>query len=560
MLEYTHLPKFLPEMEKCGKCGDCALAVEISTAKKPVNKPCVVKNVLGFEAYDARGRILILKRLLDGTLQLNQDLLDWTYYCLLCGNCQETCLAIENGIDLPAMMEALRRDLVENGMSLSKHHEIIEKTFQYNNPYGEPHKNRFNFILSENFPPKADTLVFFGCTSAYRQQGIAEATYNLLKKANIDFTILKDEKCCGSVLFRYGYYDRVKDLARDLIDQIQKTEAKTVIFPCAGCFRTFKIDYPEIIEMPANIEFIHITEYLERLVKENKLHFRLQSPAQISYHDPCHLGRAAGVFEAPRFLIDSISSANLIEMETRRNYSHCCGAGGGVKSCFPELSSKIGGNRTLEAGKNEIDYLVSACPFCKTNLSQNLNGQEFKILDLTELLSQNIDESLVGSVIPTQVPIEAHPLTQKYINYLSKHPAIFSDLVPGSILDFTIYTSIDDFDDELPPVGKFHITRIENKIEIQNGSADTPDLQLALSEGAVKKLVRTRTKKGYSLKFGTFYNDPDEEFWIDFLLHKRTKTLIKMGYGKFAEEAGILDEDEDDLENLDDRVRMVSKE
>ncbi len=543
-------------MEKCGKCGDCALAVEISTAKKHINKPCVVRNVLGFEAYDARGRILIFKRLLDGTLQYDESLLDWAYSCLLCGNCQETCLAIEDGINLPAMMEAFRKDLVQSGINLPKHLEIINNTFQYHNPYGEPHKNRFNFILSENFPPKADIVVFFGCTSAYRQKSIAEATYKLLKKVKADFTILKDEKCCGSVLFRYGYIDKVRDQARDLIDQIQKTGAKTVIFPCAGCYRTFKIDYPEIIEMPENIEFLHIAEYLEQLVKDNKIHFKFDHPVQISYHDPCHLGRAAGVYEAPRFLINSVSSAELVEMETRRNYSHCCGAGGGVKSCFPELSSKIGANRIIEAAQNKIDYLLSACPFCKTNLSQSMDGYEFQILDLTEFLALNIDSSMTGSVIPSEVPVATDPLTQDYVNYLSKHPEIFTDLVSGSVLDFTIYNSIDDFEDELPPTGKFHVIRLEDKIEIYLGNADNPDLQLALSTGAVRELVDSATKKEYSLKFGNFYNDPEEELWIDFILHKRTKTLIKMGYGKFAEEAGILD-DEDEIDDADTRVRFI---
>lgn len=557
MIEFNHLPKYRAEMEKCGKCGDCALAVEISTAKKHVNKPCVVKNVLGFEAYDARGRILILKRLLDGILSLDDDLFNWAYTCLLCGNCQETCLAIENGINLPKMMEALRQDLVENGITLPKHQEILTNTLQFHNPYGEPHDQRFNFILSENFPPKAEVLIFFGCTSAYRQQGIAEATYKLLKKANIDFTILKDETCCGSVLLRYGYTEKVKDIARELIEQIQKTDAKTVLFPCAGCYRTFKIDYPELIEMPETIQFVHISEYLEQLVKKNKIQFRLENSTRISYHDPCHLGRAVGVYEAPRFLITSMTNANFIEMETRRNYSHCCGAGGGVKSCFPELSSKVGANRIIEAAQNEIDYLVSTCPFCKTNLAQNLNGQEFQVLDLTEFLVRNIDKSLTGSVVTPQVPIEDHPLTQNYLIYLSKHPEIFSDLIPGSVLDFTIYQSIDDFEDEKAPAGKFHVLRLDGKIELYLGLADNPDLQLALSEGAVQELINTKTKKEYSLKFGTYYNDPEEEHWIDFVLHKRTKTLIKMGYGKFAEEAGILDEDEDDLDSLDDRVKIV---
>jgi Fe-S oxidoreductase len=558
MIKYTHLAEFASQMEKCGKCGDCALAVEISTAKKHINKPCVVKNVLGFEAYDARGRILILKRLLDGTLQSDADILEWVYTCLLCGNCKETCLAIDNGIDLPSMMEALRRDLVESGITVPKHLEIIEKILKYKNPYGEPPKDRFNFILSENFPAQAEVLVFFGCTAAYRQKDIAEATYHLLKKAKIDFTILKDEKCCGSVLIRYGYHTQVVDIAKSLLEQIRKTGAKTVIFPCAGCYRTFKIDYPQLIEMPENVEFLHISEYLEKLVKENKIRFKFDKSTRISYHDPCHLGRAAGVYEAPRFLINSITNTSLIEMETRRNYSHCCGAGGGVKSCFPELALKVGQNRVLEAGQNQIDFLVSSCPFCKTNLSQSLNGHEFKVIDLTELLQQTVFEDLTGAVILPESESVENQCTQNYITYLGKYPEIFSDLVPGAILDFTIYDSIDSFEDEKPPKGAFYVKRSENSIEIHVGLADTPDLQLALSEGAVKELIQSKDKKAYSLKFGTFYNDPEEEHWIDFILHKRTKTLLNMGYGKFAEAAGILDQ-EDDIENLDGRVKIKEK-
>ena len=556
MIKYNHLPEFASEMEKCGKCGDCSFAVEISTAKKHINKPCVVKNVLGFEAYDARGRILILKRLLDGTLESNEDILDWAYTCLLCGNCRETCLAIDKGIDLPSMMEAFRRDLVENDMTLPKHLEIIEKVLKYNNPYGEPPKDRFNFILSENFPTQAEVLVFFGCTAAYRQKEIAGATYQLLKKTKIDFTILKDEKCCGSVLLRYGFHDQVVDIAQSLLEQIQKTGAKTVIFPCAGCYRTFKIDYPQLVAMPENIEFLHISEYLERLVKGNKIHFKFENPTRVSYHDPCHLGRAVGIYEAPRFLINSISNTSLIEMETRRNYSHCCGAGGGLKSCFPELALKVGQNRIIEAAQNQIDYLVSSCPFCKTNLSQSLNGHEFQVLDITELLQQTIDENMTGTVVLPELEGIEHQITQDYINYLSTHPAIFADLVQGSILDFTIFETIDAFEDEEAPVGAFHVKRSENSIEIILGLADTPDLQLALSEGAVKELTHTQSKKEYSLKFGAFYNDPEEEHWIDFILHKRTKSLLSMGYGKFAQEAGILDEDEEDLEHLDARVKI----
>ena len=137
-------------------------------------------------------------------------------------------------------------------------------------------------------------------------------------------------------------------------------------------------------------------------------------------------------------------------------------------------------------------------------------------------------------------------LGKEYMNFLANYPEIFSDLVPGSILDFAIYETLDDLESE-KPLCCFNVSRSEQGIELKTGKADDPDLELAVSTDAVTQLINKETKSDYASQFGSFYNEPDEEEgWIDFVLHKRTKTLIKMGYGKFAEEAGIL-EDEDDI-------------
>ena len=138
---------------------------------------------------------------------------------------------------------------------------------------------------------------------------------------------------------------------------------------------------------------------------------------------------------------------------------------------------------------------------------------------------------------------------KKYTLFLSKYPEIFSDLDHGSIFDFCLYNSIKDYFDK-SPADIFNVLRNEQGIEIKPGRANESDLELALSIAAVKKLIQTDTKVEYAQLLGLFYNDPDEEKeWIDFTLHKRTQTLIDMGYGKFAKTAGIL-EDEDDVYKL----------
>lgn len=137
-------------------------------------------------------------------------------------------------------------------------------------------------------------------------------------------------------------------------------------------------------------------------------------------------------------------------------------------------------------------------------------------------------------------------IAKNYTTFLSRYPEIFSDLTYGSNFDFAIYNSIESYDNE-SPIDVFNVLRNSNGIEIKPGKAIDSDLELALSIDAIEKLIQTNTKVEYAKLLGAYYNEPDEEKeWIDFVLHKRTQTLINMGYGKFAKTAGIL-EDEDDI-------------
>ncbi len=140
-------------------------------------------------------------------------------------------------------------------------------------------------------------------------------------------------------------------------------------------------------------------------------------------------------------------------------------------------------------------------------------------------------------------------LAKRYTTFLSQYPEIFSDLDHGSVFDFCLYNSIDEYDDQ-SPADVFNVLRNGQGIEIKPGKANESDLELALSVDAVKKLLQTKDKEEYAKLLGYFYNEPDEKKgWIDFVLHKRTQTIIDMGYGRFAKTAGIL-EDEDDVYSL----------
>ena len=212
-------------------------------------------------------------------------------------------------------------------------------------------------------------LYFRGCTAREKQTDISKATEELLNLAGIDYHVLEDEKCCGSVLLRTGFESEAKE-------QIEKnTEVlkdEKIIVSCAGCYKTLKEDYE-------CLDVIHISQLLDELIRENKLELT-KTDLDVTYHDSCHLGRHCNVFDEPRNVIESV--ANIVEMENNRENSLCCGAGGGVKSAYPEITSQMAQSRIAQAKETNCKTLVTSCPFCKLNLEND----EIEVLDLTEFL------------------------------------------------------------------------------------------------------------------------------------------------------------------------------
>ena len=225
-------------------------------------------------------------------------------------------------------------------------------------------------------------LYFRGCTAREKLTSISKATERILKAAKINYETLEDEQCCGSVLLRTGFVD---DAIEQMNGNLKDFEGKTIVTSCSGCYKTLKEDYKKYLGV--DLKVIHISQLLEQLIKENKINLKGNKDLKVTYHDSCHLGRHAGEYEAPRNVIQSIS--NLVEMENNKENARCCGSGGGVKSAYGDLSNSIADLRIQEAKETYADLLVSACPFCKLNLSQNSDNLE--ILDLSEFVFEHLD-------------------------------------------------------------------------------------------------------------------------------------------------------------------------
>ena len=291
---------------------------------------------------------------------LTEDILDKTFSCTTCRQCTEIC---PTGHDTAQKLEAFRRELVKRQLGPEKHKKIVENLNKTGNVFGEEIA-----IADTADAAEAEIIYFPGCVAKYRMDKLKDATTEIFKVLGIKYVIPEDIVCCGSVLFRTGH---------DPSELVKKNKEifgdKTVVVSCAGCYSTFKHDYQ-------GVNVLHLTEFLQDKLDKLKLN---DIKAKVTYHDPCHLSRGSGIYDAPRNVIRAISGLEFVEFQNCRENADCCGAGGGVKSAKPALANELGKKRGDDAKAMGVDAILSACPFCELNLKEN---SDIKNLDVCELL------------------------------------------------------------------------------------------------------------------------------------------------------------------------------
>jgi Fe-S oxidoreductase len=223
--------------------------------------------------------------------------------------------------------------------------------------------------------------------ASYRLDSIAKGTIELLKKAGVEFQMLGDDEwCCGSVLLRTGNRELAEEVANHNLEAFKNAGADRIVTSCAGCFKTLKNDYPELVE-GFDFEVLSSPELINSLIKEGKIKFK-KVDKKVTFHDPCHLGRHSKVYDEPREVLESVEGLTLVEMARNRENSRCCGSGGGVQSAFKELAHKIADTRIEEAAGTGAEVLTTPCPFCTFALSEaaKRNSKNIEVKDFAELI------------------------------------------------------------------------------------------------------------------------------------------------------------------------------
>jgi len=359
-IKIKDLDKVKQSVNVCTMCGFC-------------KSVCPSFKVVGWDSSVARGRVILSYGLLTGDIPADESVVENIYTCTTCMDCVRRC---PSKVDVVEIVEMCRADLVRNGCILPKHKAAAESILANGNPYDEKESMVQRLGVK---PGNAKIGYFPGCSATFRTPETTKAALSIFGKLGIEHTVV-DCKCCGSVMRRIGWEnDDVVKIMRHNVDAIKKQGVEKLVLSCAGCYRMFKEEYKKHVDVP--FEVLHMSEFLAS--QDLKLK---QLEAKVTYHDPCHLGRHAKVYDAPRNVIQKIPGIEFKELANIRDTSRCCGGGGGVRSAYPEESKKMAEMRLSETAF--ADIIVTACPFCVNNLRFGMGDGKKRIVDLTELVDE----------------------------------------------------------------------------------------------------------------------------------------------------------------------------
>jgi Fe-S oxidoreductase len=243
-----------------------------------------------------------------------------------------------------------------------------------------------------------DILFWVGCAGSFddRAKKITKAIVKILNKCQVDFAVLgTEESCSGDPAKRAGNEFTFQMQAMMNIEVMNAYEVKKIVTACPHCFNTLKNEYPEL---GGNYEVIHHTQLIQDLINTGKLVLEggeTFKGKKITFHDPCYLGRANDVYEAPRSLIEKLD-AELVEMKRCKTKGLCCGAGGAQMFKEAEKGNKeINIERTEDALETQAEIIATGCPFCNTMMTDGVKNFEkegaVKVMDVAELIAHAAD-------------------------------------------------------------------------------------------------------------------------------------------------------------------------
>jgi Fe-S oxidoreductase len=419
------LKDYQGDMGMCCRCSACKFIPMQKVNGSDFSYACPSISRYKFHAYSGGGRMNIGTAAVKDGMKYTPKLLDIVYNCQMCGACDTSC---KYAMDMEVLepISEFRMQCIADGKTnpaLEKAIAGLKKTGAMVPVKGKRGDWAKGLGVKDASKVKVDVLFHVGCLTSYDKDmwKLAKASVKILEKAGVNFGILGDaETCCGSRAYQMGYKDAFMAQAKKAMAAIKKTGAKTIVTACADGYQAFKVLYDRF-DLIGNLKVMHISEYIAKLIEDGKLKPKKKVNLSVTYHDPCRLGRlgepwvhwsgkkipgdrfvfdppkpyrrgANGVYEPPRDIIKSIPGVKLTEMVRIKEYSWCCGAGGGVNESNPDFAVWTAKQRIEEAIATGAEAIVTACPWCEKTLNEAIQamGSGMKVYDIVELVEKAI--------------------------------------------------------------------------------------------------------------------------------------------------------------------------
>lgn len=394
------------EASACMKCHFCHNYCPAQDSGEPLSPLKLIQDVKGwgrkqYRLFNSHKNVPMINE----ESGITGDVL-WA--CVTCYACVNACPHLIGHVN---MIVGMRASLIEEGEIPTTYTTMLESVYNYGNIWNQPKRDRINWLKEGELPKikKSESKVLWlpGDTLAYdpRNQKVARATYEILTKAEVDYGTFGDaEKNDGNEMRRLGEEALFQMLAEENIKMFKKRKVERIICSSPHAFNTIKNEYPEF---GGEFDAVHITQFLLELIETGKIQLTKELNYEVTYHDPCYLGRYNDVYEAPRKIIELLPGVQMKEMANNGQFSYCCGGGGGgMFRETPEwVETRISERRVIEAKKtldsvnaskpNLKKVLVTACPFCTSMLVDATKTQqiedEIEVMDIVELVNEAME-------------------------------------------------------------------------------------------------------------------------------------------------------------------------
>lgn len=383
----------------CTECGRCMEACPANYTGKMLNPKMIITQIRksAKEKEDNKDKSLVPDYITQQQL--------WA--CTTCGACVEECPVLIDHltsiVDMRRNLAMMESDFPQEVGTVFHNLENNESPWAFGSEAREEWIEEFKndnpdstlIKMSEaGDADNIDVLFWVGCVGAFdnRYRKVTKSFAKILSAAKIKFGVLgREEKCNGDVARRLGNEFLAQQFITANIETFRQYKIKKVVTACPHCLHSLKNEYKK---SGIELEVSHHTEYIRSLLKEGKIHIGEKLNEKITYHDSCYLGRYNSVYDAPREIINSIDSTELIEMKRNRSKGFCCGAGGGRMFMEETEGKRINIERAEEALNTGAGTLATACPFCMTMLTDGIKAkeksEEISVKDIAEIIAEAI--------------------------------------------------------------------------------------------------------------------------------------------------------------------------